>query len=242
MKRFGLTFFVFGTLILSSTLSSCTDNDDNLTLLQPTALVTVRPTDNGTFTLQLDNTTTLYPSNMKSSPFGDKEVRALVNYTYEGILEDTHSVHINWIDSIRTKKPVPDLGIENDDRYGNDPIEIVKDWVTIAEDGYLTLRIRTKWGVTNNTHYINLLTGVNPDDPYEVELRHDANGDIYGGMGDALIAFNLNDLPRKDGQNVKLKLNWNSFSGPKSAEFELYLRPIEQNIYTADISKNRYVE
>ena len=243
MKRFGLTTFALGTILLSGTLSSCTNDDDNMTLLQPTALVTVRPTDSGAFTLQLDNTTVLYPSNMKSSPFGNKEVRALVNYTDEGERGDARSVHINWIDSIRTKKPVPDLGIENDERYGNDAIEIVKDWVTIAEDGYLTLRIRTLWGVADNKHYINLLTGVNPEDPYEVELRHDANGDTGGSMGDALIAFNLNDLPQKDdGQDVKLKLNWKSFSGPKSAEFELYLRPKEQKDYTTDFSKNRCVE
>ena len=219
MKRFGLATFVLGSLILS-TLSSCTSNDD-MALMQPTALVTVRPSDSGTFTLQLDNTTTLYPTNMKSSPFGNKEVRALVNYTDEGSRGNTRNVHINWIDRIRTKNTVPDLGIENDAKYGNDAIEIVNDWVTIAEDGYLTLRIRTQWGLLNNKHNINLLTGVNPDNPYEVELRHDANGDIGGSMGDALIAFNLDDLPPKDGQTVKLKLNWKSFSGHKTTEFEL---------------------
>ena len=116
MKRFGLATFVLGSLILS-TLSSCTSNDD-MALMQPTALVTVRPSDSGTFTLQLDNTTTLYPTNMKSSPFGNKEVRALVNYTDEGSRGNTRNVHINWIDSIRTKNTVPDLGIENDAKYG----------------------------------------------------------------------------------------------------------------------------
>ena len=64
------------------------------------------------------------------------------------------------------------------------------------------------------------------------------NTKIYHSMGDALIAFNLNDLPRKDGQNVKLKLNWKSFNGPKSAEFELYLRPQEQRSYVTNIRKN----
>lgn len=242
MKQFGLTTFVLGALLLNGTLSSCTNDENNMELLQPTALVTVRPTDSGEFTLQLDNTTILYPSNLKSSPFGKKEVRALVNYTEDGGYGDARSVHINWIDSIRTKNPVPDLGIENDDRYGNDAIEIVKDWVTIAEDGYLTLHIRTQWGMSNTKHCINLLTGINPDDPFEVELRHDANGDTGGSMGDALIAFNLNDLPGKDGQDVKLKLNWESFSGPKSAEFDLHLRPQEQKGYTPHLSKNRFVE
>lgn len=183
MKQFGLTTLVFGSLLLSGTLSSCTNDDDDIALLQPTALVTVRPTDGGAFTLQLDNTTSLYPSNMNSSPFGDKEVRALVNYTDEVVCGDARSVHINWIDSIRTKMPVPDLGIENDERYGNNAIEIVKDWVTIAEDGYLTLRIRTLWGMPNNKHHINLLTGCNPEDPYEVELRHDAHDNGSCGNG-----------------------------------------------------------
>lgn len=243
MKRFRLTTYVFGILVPVCALQSCVDDDDDsMTLRRPTALVTVCPTDGGAFTLQLDNTTTLYPSNMKSSPFGNKEVRALVNYTDDGNGGNVRNVHINWMDSIRTKKPVPSLGTENDALYGNDAIEIVKDWVTIAEDGYLTLRIRTQWGKANNKHYINLLTGVNPDNPYELELRHDAKGDIGGSMSDALIAFNLNDLPSKDKQNVKLKLNWKSFSGKKSAEFDLYLRPQKQRDYTANIERNRCVE
>lgn len=243
MNRFRLSTCVLGLLVLICALQSCVDDDDDSMALQrPIALVTVCPTEGGAFTLQLDNKTTLYPSNMKSSPYGNKEVRALVNYTDDGNEGNVRSVHINWMDSIRTKKPVPNLGTGNDAQYGNDAIEIVKDWVTIAEDGYLTLRIRTQWGKTNNKHCVNLLTGVNPDNPYELELRHDAKGDIGGSMGDALIAFNLNDLPGKDKQNVKLKLNWKSFSGRKSAEFDLYLRPQKQKDYTANIERNQCVE
>lgn len=243
MNRFRLTNCVLGLLAMMCALQSCVvDDDDNMALQWPTALVTVRPTDDGAFTLQLDDTTTLYPSNMKSSPFGQKEVRALVNYTENGHDGNVRSVYINWMDSIRTKMPVPSLGAENDARYGNDAIEIVRDWVTVAEDGYLTLRIRTRFGWAGNVHHINLLTGVNPDDPYELELRHDARGDIGGNLGDALIAFNLNDLPRTDSRNVKLKLNWKSFSGQKSAEFVLYLRPQGKRDYTAGIRYNRCVE
>ena len=41
----------------------------------------------------------------------------------------------------------PNLGEEENNRtYGNDPVEILNDWVTIAEDGYLTLRFATRWG------------------------------------------------------------------------------------------------
>ena len=176
--------------------------------------------------MQLDNNTTLVASNLTSSPYGDKEVRAIINYTDEGENRgDIRSVRINWMDSISTKWPVPYIEEKNEQRYGNDPVEIVRDWVTVAEDGYLTLRIRTLWGDRNVKHYVNLLTGKNADDAFEVELRHNAMGDVRGHVGDALIAFNLNQLPRNGQDAVKLKVHWTSFSGPKSAEFDLQLHP-----------------
>lgn len=222
MNRFKSIAFISGLVALAGVSPSCLDeNDDNVALYRPTALVTVRPAADGTFSMQLDDVTTLLPSNVKTSPFGAKEVRALVNYNDNGETGSVRSVHINWMDSIRTKNTVPSLGDENDLRYGKDPIEVVRDWVTVAEDGYLTLRIRTLWGPANNRHYINLLTGVNPENPYELELRHDAKGDVNGVTGDALIAFRLADLPAADANPVKIKLNWMSFSGRKSAEFEL---------------------
>lgn len=93
-------------------------------------------------------------------------------------------MYVNWIDSIRTKQPVETQGseAENVKVYGNDPIEIVKDWVSVAEDGYVTLRIRTLWG-GNATHIINLVNGVNKDNVYEFDLRHNAQGDTNGKNG-----------------------------------------------------------
>ena len=44
-------------------------------------------------------------------------------------------------------------------------------------------------------------------------------------MGDALIAFNLNGLPRDGGDKVTIRLNWRSFTGYKSFDFKLRLRP-----------------
>lgn len=77
MKRMKITAYVLGLLTAGFTLQSCdNDDDDNWELRRPTALVTVRPQADGKFTLQLDNNTTLFPSNMDKSPYGDKEVRA----------------------------------------------------------------------------------------------------------------------------------------------------------------------
>lgn len=226
-------FFITASVLLASAtvFQSCLDNDDDGTdaLRFPTAIVTVCPQTNGGFVMQLDDKTTLYPTNKKESPFGAKEVRALVNYTDDNTSEKSNDgvrgVYVNWIDSIRTKYPVVSLGAEDDKTYGNDPVEIVRDWVTVAEDGYLTLRFRTLWGPGRNPHFLNLVSGINPDDPFELEFRHDAKGDTYGSYGDALIAFNLNELPRTGEGPVKVKLHWNSFTGKKTAEFSLQLRP-----------------
>ncbi len=209
-------------------LQSC-DNDDNDygNLWQPTALVTVCPQDDESVMLRLDDKVTLRPVNLSTSPYGKKEVRALVNYNIcsdEPSSAQVVDVKINWIDSIRTKLPVPDAGVENTVKYGNDPIEVVKDWVTVAEDGYLTLRIRTVWGNQNKPHILNLLTDGNPDNPLEFELRHNANGETAGVVGDALIAFNLNDVIKSESPTVKIKLKWTSFSGEKSTEFDLIQR------------------
>lgn len=208
-------------------MQSCQDDDDNNYYVRiPNALVTVKTDTDNTFYLQLDDKTTLLPVNMAASPFGDKEVRALVSCNESGEESGKYSkaVQINWIDSILTKPMVLDWEEENDEKYGTDPVEIVKDWVTIAEDGYLTLRFRTLWGNSSQPHYVNLLRTNNPDNPYEVEFRHNAYGDLHGAPGDALVAFKLDGLPDTGGETVKLTLKWKSFSGEKSTEFDYCTR------------------
>ena len=221
--------------------TSCDDDDCDLDYSRlPTALVTVYPEETGFF-MQLDDRTKLIPTNMKASPYGDKTVRALVNFTeQEKTTGDVRNVHINWIDSIRTKMPVTTAGEEDDKVYGNDPVEIVRDWVTVAEDGFLTLRFRTVWGGTQ-THTVNLLTGVNPDNPLEFTLRHNAAGDNMGAMGDALIAFNLNEILKDCDSEVTIKLNWTSFSGKKSTEFKLKKHQAQSIATSGPLPMSRYV-
>ena len=102
------TILAIGLIASSLTLNSCDYNDNNVVLRRPTALVTVYPSAPDGFFMQLDESMSLVPTNMKASPFGDKKVRALVNYTIE---EESYggnqlSVYVNWIDSIRTKQSV----------------------------------------------------------------------------------------------------------------------------------------
>lgn len=226
MKNSKLLLMTSGIVFMILSFQSCLDDDTYNDLLFPNALVTVKPINDESFFLQLDDSTTLFPVNMTASPFADKEVRALVNYKEAKELVKGYSkaVYINWIDSILTKTMVQDLGPENDAVYGNDPVEIVNDWVTILEDGYLTLRLRTTYGSQFQSHTVNLLAASDPAKPYEIELRHNACGDVDGPLRDALVAFRLNMLPDTNGETVKLKLKWKSFSGDKSVEFDYCTR------------------
>lgn len=185
-------------LVAAAALQSCNDDDDNRNLAYPNALVTLKTNASGTFFLQLDDSTTVIPTNMKASPYGKKEVRALANINMDAKEPKDHvkSGYVNWLDSILTKNMAPNLGDKNDATYGNDPVELVKDWTTLVEDGYLTLRFRTYFGY-GKRHVLNLIpTGK----PYEVELRHNAQGDDRRVVRDGLVAFRLIGLPDTGGR------------------------------------------
>lgn len=226
MKRKNIYLLMLG-LLMTLSFVSCDDDDKSPYCIYPApgsyynALVTVKPNaDNTSVYLQLDDNTTVFPSNMAKSPFGTKEVRALayLENTNDKTAGYDKTMWVNRIDSIRTKGLATDLGTDNAKTYGTDPVEIVKDWVTIAEDGYLTLRFRTNWGGMQ-THLINLVA-TNADTPYELTLYHDANGDASRYAADGLVAFNLSSLPDTGGKTVDLTLKWNSFSGEKTATFK----------------------
>ena len=234
-KKIGLAAMM---LLSALTFQSCdNDNDTDWDRVFPNALVTVKKSGDACY-LQLDDNTTLLAKNLKPTIFDGKEVRALVNYTQTSEKSEKYNqvIHVNWIDSILTKKPVPSLGsdTENSEKYGNNLVEIVRDWVTVAEDGYLTLRFRALWG-GQKPHIINLLTGVNPENPYEVELRHNQNGDAKYRVGDALVAFNLNDaLPDTNGKTVKLTIRWKSSNGDKKVDFNYCSRKAISNAKQLD--------
>ncbi|MCM1080103.1 MAG: NigD-like protein [Bacteroidales bacterium] len=218
--------FLIALLAAVLGLQSCDSNYDYAFVNFPNGLVTVKVNPEGKTYFQLDEATTLFPENLSSTLYDGKEVRALMNFeVLEKATEGyTKTVRVNWIDSIRTKDMIAltgELAV-----YVRDPIEIVNDWVTVAEDGYLTLRVRTLWGGGNRPHYLNLIGGVNDDNPFEVELRHDAKGDVNGAWGDALIAFRLSELPAEIPENQKLTLRWLSFDGTvKKADFTLKGKP-----------------
>ena len=225
-----LSYLLLGLWLTASTvsLSSCSDDDDNYDYdeIMPTAMVTVKQNaDNSAFTMQLNDSVVLYPSNMKRSPFGNKEVRAYVNFEREDDMPNHNGrlVEVNWLDSILTKPMAHNYAEKNDSVYGNDPVEIVNNWETVVEDGYLTMRFRTRWGY-GMKHLVSLVSAGDENEPYKVVFHHNAFGDLNGPLGDGVVAFRLDSLPSTNGKTVDLTLEWKSFSGKKTAKFKYRTR------------------
>lgn len=223
MKKIKFALLLLIAAVTTISLQSCDDDDENNGMYFPTAIVTVKtnPADNVCY-LQLNDETTLFPRNITKSPFENKEVRAFVNYTQDEQTIDgySHSVNVNWIDSIVTKPMAINMMEENVNKYGNDPLEIVNSWETVVEDGYFTIRFRTYFG-NRDKHVLNLVKGKND---YEVVLYHDAKEDFGGYVADGVIAFRLDQLPDTKGETVDLTLRWKSFTGDKAAVFKYKTR------------------
>jgi hypothetical protein len=232
-----LVMMGLGVVMMTLAFQSCMDDENEPpTVIEPTespnALVTVKPNaGNIGFILQLNDSTQLFPVNMSQSPFGTKEVRALVNYRKAGREElekvvadtDLECVYINWIDSIPT---IPMLmsfagAEENLKKYGSDPLELIDDWMTTIADGYLTVHFTTRMS-GNVRHAINLVQRADVNTPYYFTLYHDAKGDVTGQLGEALTAFKLADgvIPSKDSEMKTLTLEWTSYSGTKTAQIK----------------------
>ena len=149
---------------------------------------------------------------------GDYSGKAITRIS-TGVNDKVRNVWVNWIDTVRTKSMAQAMAVDSA-TVGNDPVEIVKDWSTVCEDGYLTLRFRTYMsGYTQ--HKMNLVATSNP---YEVRLYHDACGDRSTRVADGVVAFRLDKLPDTQGKTVDLTLKWKSFSGEKSVKFKYRTR------------------
>lgn len=213
MKTLKSFLLVLGTVLVSSTLYSCLNDDDGYSLDNARAgVATVKPYGDG-FYLQWDDSISLWPAAGELKPNFDtsKERRAFINFTVLGTgeelnIEQDYVIRLNRIDTVLTKSIAEDLGEKNDEYYGKDPLRIVSAWIV---DGYLNIQFATFFDY-GSKHFMNLVQ-TNDADPYELEFRHNAFGSTSGAEGWGLAAFRLNSLPETEGKTVKMKIKYNSF-------------------------------
>ena len=223
---------VFLTIAAVAAMSAVSQSCQKSEIEQYTnAIVTVIPPQSGsTISIMLDENTVAYPVNSSGNDLGSTEQRALItfrepkgdegrNYSSAG-----PQIFIAAFKPILTKPLAENLGEEqNAESYGQDPVEIVNDWTTLAEDGYMNICFRTWWGGTA-THLVNMVYTPEPAYPYCVTFYHDRMDDAAYEINDGIVAFSLDQLPDTQGQTVDLLVKWKSYTGFKQATFKYRTR------------------
>ena len=230
MKRIKTLMLLMVVALTAVSLQSCDDDDDDYYPTFNLATVTLKApkVDGGKWFMQLDDSTTLEATNIASHPYDNRELRAYIRYNdikdmasapaSTSAIQKMYSVNVLTIDTILTKKMDP--MVENTaEEYGSDPVEVVNSWETVAEDGYMNIRFRTRFGY-NGKHRMTLVHRTYAEDPYTVEFLHDANGDTNGQVADGMVAFRLDDSFNEGNDPIEITLKWKSYSGEKSAKFK----------------------
>lgn len=217
MSKKIILFFAVLTTIVS--IASC--NKQGPEVYTITSTVTYKTASDGTFFMEVNDSTAIIPLNLKEYPFkGSPEKRGMAFYFTEFATsksipgyKNSYDVTLSQFDTVYIKNPVVSTSsVEGDDAlYGKDLIGIYLTGFpqTVIEDGYLYIPFVFRSGL-QITHTINLVTGANPDDPYEVVLHHDAHGDTALSELEGSVNFPLKSLPDTHGQFVDLTLKWKS--------------------------------
>ena len=168
------------------------------------AIVTVKQNDaSGQIFFQLDDDTQLIPTNY-NQPYNGLQRIICGLKVYPNDYCD-----VLWMDYLEKGELV-----KADDWDGNsDAADILSDWMTSVEDGFLTVHYSTWWGEGDVEHSLRLVSGKNPDNPYELWFCHSSNGDTPSKKADALVYFDINSLPSTGGDYVTLTLKWQSSAG-----------------------------
>ena len=158
--------------------------------------------------------------------------RVLVNFT---ILDDkvneageivAYYVKINSSKKI-LMKGILDITPENQDSIGNDAIIVQEHWVT---NNLLNLQLKY-WG-RQQIHFINLvkkpgvLTAANQ--PFELEIRHNDNGDEASIPFVALVSFELDRLQVAGIDSVRFKVKSTDYDG-KVNQFDGVYKYVKTN-------------
>ena len=177
------------------------------------AIATLFLSDEGVYYLQVDADTRVYPENFRDLCHTTPDVpcRIVGEMTVYNRKVDNNAWvgRLEWFDFLE-KGPVF-TGVGN----GKDGVDVLADWMTSLEDGFLTLHFQTWWGVEPRRHELRLVTGTNPDDPYELLLVHNANDDPKSYQADALIYFDIQPyLPKpEDPLHTTVTLKWTDDAG-----------------------------
>lgn len=237
-----LTSFAAALLMAVPMLfTACNDegDDDYASMSVYDALVTVVSGDKANL-LVVNDSMAVKPAGVVGAMFNKPEVRAVAKFAVPssvGKLTDGQEVRLLGLDSILTKPSTP-WTETLDKQLGGAPIDINRTWMTVAEDGYLTLHYTVMVGTKGGPHSLHLLKGRDPQKPYELELRHTDRGDYGSRYTQGLVAFDITDiLPGGTDKKLKLTVRYKGFDG-KEKTLEVPCRGLGKRHQTANDAKD----
>jgi len=214
MKIMKCVIWVAGLFLMAFVSNSCKDDDGYSLDKAWYSIATVRPLDDSrSYWLTLDSGTSLWPAATNIPWYDPKETkRAFVVYS---MLSDEfygydHAIKILDLKSILTKAVAENLGDENDEIYGTDPVDISDIWIG---DGYLNIVFEFNSG-GNTVHFVNLVESDSSDTPFYFEFRHNAYDDSERYKRKGIVSFDLSTIDTQ-GKEVELTIHLNTFEGMK---------------------------
>lgn len=210
-------FLAIISIVVAVAATSCKKADPVMTYR---ATGTAKMLDESHFFIEVDDNLAVIPSNMKAFPFATGQKEQRLQFFYSENKETvspvpgyatTKSVTVYDFALTLTKNP---LVYDSSKTYPKDPLGLYLDEKvfphTMIEDGYLSVSFVMPFGVADIAHEVNLLTDIDPEDPYTVKFIHDAKGNAGPYTRDGLVCFPLKSLPDTEGKTVKLTLKWDS--------------------------------
>ena len=85
------------------------------------------------------------------------------------------------------------------------PVDIILDWMTSLEDGFLTLH----YSILSSGNAQHTFSLHPTESPYAFRLVHDSHGDVKGAVTDGIVCFDVSALlPQTEGKTVELYLDY----------------------------------
>lgn len=205
MKKYGLFLLAFATLLA---LPSCNDDVDGDYPQYHPLITTVRTLDGGDYYFQRDNGDKLYPSDKSRVPAYkavDKQ-RAIIwfNLLSQAVEGYDYNLKLYVVENIYTGRSETVTDPARLASLGDDPTGYPKDYLSYFNLTKEWLTLNVVYALTDNSKHDFTLVVNDVEEPDEtakdylnVELRHNAGGDLTGIDQGRYISFDLSGIAER---------------------------------------------
>lgn len=216
------TLWIWTFALVAILMTSCQKDDDSYSVGKFwVGFGIIDKSGPDSFTVQMDDGSIIHPvaGNLNGSWFEDDQ-RVLVNYTIvsDKKVDETDKEYFVKINSARKilMKGIVDITEAIEDSIGNDPVIIRDAWMSSNQ----LLNMELRYFGNLEVHFINLvkepgeLTAA--DQPIELELRHNKNGDREDVLFNAFVSFDLSAIMIEDQDSVSFIVRSVDYQGNES--------------------------